>query len=298
MLLLLAAPSLAEPAITLADGPTLFQPCLDEPDCTGYFAPQLAETLAEAGYAMQPDPVATSALGNQGTGVVAEVSVNSTPLGPPNAVQSLYPPVPMVGRLGLGGLLALPHLQLGLGLHGLPRVKLGDGSTAAFGLLASAAWVPLRQLRLGGELGWTRSTFSISLIDSSGDLRKIPELQPYIEKGIECFVDPCVDKLVQHALSARVGLAVEPVPFLFGYVRGGVVSQSQELSIALDGSAWKLSPVSPELSLGAGVRAAELWQLSLGLAMAQRPVSASTSSRSMLKLGAATSVLLGPRSAQ
>jgi hypothetical protein len=111
-------------------------------------------------------------------------------------------------------------------------------------------------------------------------------------------VDPCVDKLVQHALSARVGLAVEPVPFLFGYVRGGVVSQSQELSIALDGSAWKLSPVSPELSLGAGVRAAELWQLSLGLAMAQRPVSASTSSRSMLKLGAATSVLLGPRSAQ
>lgn len=295
MLALLARYASAEPAITLLDGPTLFQPCLDESDCTDYFSPQLAETLSEAGYAMLADPVATTALGGDGTGGVFEMSINTTPLGRPNAVQDLYPPVPAVGRVGLGGLLALPQLQLGLGLHGLPRVKLGEGYTSAFGFVMSGAWVPVRQLKLGGELGWSRSAFAISLIDNSGDLRKIPELQPYIEKGVECFVDPCVDELVQRSVMFRVGAAVQPVPAWFTYMRLGVLTQRQELTIALDGSSWQLKPASPELSMGTGVRVAEIWQLSLGFAYAIRPYEASTEDRGMLKLGAATSVQIGPR---
>jgi hypothetical protein len=95
-------------------------------------------------------------------------------------------------------------------------------------------------------------------------------------------------------VSARIGVAVEPIPQLFLYLRTGMISQVERLSFALDSSVWRLAPVSPELSIGAGFRAADRWQLALGMATARRPAASSTDRRGMTKLVFSTAFRFGP----
>jgi hypothetical protein len=285
--------ALAQTSIDLREGPTVLQPCLDEPACVDYFGPQLSETLVEAGYALQHEPIGTSAFGSSGIGVVAELGVSSTPLGEPNQLQSMFPSVPAVPRIALGGTYQFQHLALAGGLHGFPRLTLGDGTTGAFGASASAAGEVAGLVRLGGELSWTSASFRVSLFESTADLRSFEAIAPYVPRGFTCE-EPCLDELRQQSLSARAGVGVVPIDVLFVYLKGGVTSQSQRLSIALDDSEWGLGPLMPEWVVGFGTRLGGRWQLGGGLATAYRPWASSTERRSMTKIAVSTAFRFGP----
>jgi hypothetical protein len=298
MVVLLPSVALGQSAIALHRGPTVLQPCLDDVACTGYFAPQLSETLVEAGFMLQHDAVGTTAFGGRGTGLVLEAGLNSMSLGRPNTLQSTFPLVPAIARFAVGGLLgwgsvADPGPQLALGLHALPRLRIGGGTTSAFGVTTSAAIPFERRVWLGGEVSWTAAEFGVSLVDSTADLRELDEVRPYVEGQLEC-PEPCIDHLAAHAVSARLGTTVEPVPEVFVYARGGVIVQHERLDIALDGSEWRLTAVSPEASLGAGFRAGDRWQMALGLISARRPAPASTDGQAMTKIALTTAFRFGP----
>ena len=299
-MLFLSIAALAQPAIELHEGPTLLQPCLDIPLCMDAFSPPLAEALTEVGYALHNEGVATSALGSRGTGAIVEVGLHTMPIGPKNEIQERFPPVPAIPRFALGGTYGMggrsdPGPQFSASLHGLPRVRVDKVETWAIGGSTSAA-VPLeRHLFVGGELSWTRAAVEIPLIDSVADLRQIDELKEYIDRGKVLCADPCVDRMVQNTVSARLGAAVEPIPEILAYARGGFVSHSETLYIALDGSSWRLSPVVPEFSFGAGFRAGGVWQTTIGATTARRPPSASTEKRSMTRLVLTTAARIGPR---
>jgi hypothetical protein len=300
MLALLALPALAQSTVELHQGPTLLQPCLDTPDCTELVAVPLSEALTEIGYGLHHEGVGTSALGARGTGVVTEVALGTMPLGEGNDIQQTFPAVPLLPRLSVGGLYAAgsreaPGPQLAAAVHGLPTLRMGEASTWAFGASASAA-VPIeRRVLVGGGLSWTHAGFSVPLIDSVGDLRQLEGLEEYVEQGRVLCEEPCLDKMVQHTASARVGASVEPLPWLLAYLQTGILTQSERFHIALDRSVWRLAPVMLEASAGAGVRVDDVWQVTLGATTASRPAGASTEGRGMTRLVMATSLRLGPR---
>jgi hypothetical protein len=288
-----SATALAQ-AIQLDQGPTLLQPCLDEPTCVGYFSPQLTEALDEAGYALQHEPIATSAFGSAGSGVFTEVGVSTVPLGRPNSIQGLYQTLPAVPRLAVGGTLDLAPAIVAVGLHGLPAIHVAGGSTRAIGLSASGAAKLVRGIvRPGAELDWTHGSFDVAVIESSGELRSIEAIKPYVPKGVEC-AEPCLDHLDQQAFSARAGVGVVPIEEVWAFLKVGVTSQVQRYTFALDGSVWKVNPVMPELSLGMGTRLGGRWQLGAALATAFRPASTYTTKSAMTRLAVSTAFRFGP----
>ncbi|MEQ1569610.1 MAG: hypothetical protein ABMA64_28505, partial [Myxococcota bacterium] len=169
-----------------------------------------------------------------------------------------------------------------------------SGHTDAVGASASGAAVLADRVRLGGELSWTHASFAVSVLESTGDLRQIEALKPYVPRGVEC-AQPCLDELRQVALSARVGAMVAPIDELFVYAKVGVTSQGQRLRFAIDGSLWELGPAMPEWVVGAGTRLGGRWQLGAGLATAYRPESARTERQAMTKLAISTGFRFGPR---
>jgi hypothetical protein len=286
VILLVPAAWAAPPGVALREGDPVVQPCLDDPVCASFWGPQLSETMIEIGHALAHDPVLTSAFGARGPGLVAEVALESVPLGERNVLQSLYPLVPGVPVLALGwqaGGVDGPEPQLAAGAHVVPPMKLGGGRTWAAGATASFA-VPLPQ-----------GFWAVQLLPDTDVLDDIELLDPYFGRnGPEC-AEPCLDRLRQHAASIRVGGVWEPVPEFFVYGRGGLAVLSQRLSIAIDDSVWGWTPVLPELSGGLGGRAGDRWQVTLGATTAFRPESATTGRKPMTKIVAATGFRFGPQ---
>lgn len=301
MIVLVAAASAAQPGVELRAGEPVVQPCLVEPDCAAFWGPQLSETMIEIGHALHHEPVLTSAFGARGPGVVAEVALESVPLGDRNLLQDLYPLVPAVPVFGVGwqsGGVEEAEPQLAAGAHLVPPLKLGGGRTWAAGVVASYA-IPLPAgFWAGAEGEYTAAGVDVQLLPDTDALDEIELLDPYIPRnGPEC-AEPCLDRLRQHALAVRLGGAWEPHPAFFVYARGGVAMLSQRLSIAIDGSVWGWSPVLPELAGGLGTRVGDRWQVSLGAATALRPASATTGRRPMTKVVMATGFRFGPRRAR
>jgi len=289
---------MAQSAIAPTDeGSPLLADCVASDDCGGYLATQLSENLVEAGFALAASPIGASTLGGKGTGVVAELHVDSLPLGERNelgqelALPPALPTLAVAYHVG-SNTYDDPGPQLAVGAHVLPPVRFGDTSAFAAGVAASAAWPVVRQLWLGAEATYTYGRVTAPLVGPPDDLRDIDAIRPYI-RGIDLDCDPCLDTTQQHGPTLRLGVSFEPVPAWFVYGRGGVWVVAQTLDLDVDDSRWQLAGILPTTGVGTGLRLADRMQLSAGLEHAVKSATVSTEGRAMFKVIGAMSVRIG-----
>lgn len=274
--MLLSAVALAAPTPT-PDGATVLDPCLGDPTCDATWRPLLSETLLESGWEMVHEPIQTSALGGKGGGLVAAVELGSAPLGPRNELQTLFPSVPALPTVAAGWHLGsytyeTAYPQVAVGVHGLVPVRFGPTTLWSAGGTASAA-LPLSPVWwVGAEATYTAASLRVPL---SAEVDQLQTVSSFLTASPLCAA-PCTDRFLQHAGSLRVGGSVEPLPAAFGWFKLGVTALRQELDLAVDGSRWAWTPVLPEVSVGAGLRAGDRFQLAAGGLAAQAPPGSSS----------------------
>ena len=263
ILLLLSAIAHAQSTAHLVDGDSLLQPCLDLASCGDAVIGLLSENMTEYGFVQQVDPIATSALAGRGVGLVAEVRIDSTTLGPKNQLEERILIPPILPRFTLGYQYGSytyddPYPQYALGLTLLPPVPVLGGTLFSADPHASFA-IPLgtHLLWAGAEVGYGFAQLALPLLGAEEQLSAIEELEGLLPtEGASCpdIGQGCLDQFQQHSFQGRVGLSVEPLPAAFLYVRGGITYLMQTLHLAYDGSNWAIEGIQPQVGFGGGMR--------------------------------------------
>lgn len=298
-----AASAQAQTQATLIEGESLLAPCLDEATCSDALIRLVSENMAEYGFVLQADPVAFSALGGKGSGVVAEARLDSTTLGERNQLEQLVLVPPALPRVGLGyqyGSFTYdnPYPQFAGGVTVLPPFRIFGGTLWGVQLDTSAA-VPLgtHLAWAGGELGYGFGQLAVPLLGTKQQLRQIDAFAPWIAPGptqCEDIGRGCLDQFRQHSVHARFGLSLEPAPAVFTYTRVALVGIVQRLAVAYDETLWGSSGMQVQGQFGAGIRAGDRYQLAVGGVIASRPEQLSTNGATTLgKIVATTSFRFG-----
>jgi hypothetical protein len=297
---LLASVALGQSAIQPSEeGSELLADCVADPSCGAYIATQVSENLVEAGFAMTHAPMAASALGAKGMGLLAEVRVDSLPLGERNEVGENLKLPPVVPRLSAAYHVGSytyddPYPQYAIAAHVLPPVGSASGRGWSLGATGSVA-APLSELLwLGAEVDYTYGAVSATVLGTPSQLRQYEEVKPYLRgSDLQVQCDPCVDRVGQHAAGLRAGASIEPHPLAFAFVRGGVLLVHQQLRLDVDSSRWTLGGLLPTVGAGGGLRIADRTQVGLGASAAWKGEAVTTTRRLMLKLVGSLSVRFG-----
>ena len=293
-LALLSTLALAQTAPQLVDGDSLLEGCLADDACNEYIVGILGENMAEYGFALQFDPVATGALAGKGMGLVTEVHIDTVVLGEGNdATKRLLIP-PLVPRFAVGYQLGSftydnPYPQFSFGAFMLPPVRiLSDGVLFSIGANAGAA-IPLYEHLLWGALEVDGSWAHVGapLVGTEAQLSQLDPLKPYIEpRASDCGVisSSCLDSFNQSAFTLRAGLSVEPLAAIFFYGRLAAAILNQRMFVVYDRTTWTITGVQPQAQFGGGLRAGDKYQLAMGMSVANKPAHLSTNdSRLMAK---------------
>lgn len=289
------------------EGRTLLEPCLENPQCRGWIDAHIPETLAHAGLGLRYAPLATSAIAGKGNGLVAELHGGSMPLQQRGTLGQEMALPPVVPRIALGYQYGSytydnPYPQLAIGGFLLPPIPSGDGGHAwsAGGELSGSVPVvkkadgaPSHLLWLGAEVGAARSEVQGSVVGGLSRVRGIDEIADYLDENLVLCRSGCLDAFVQDDLALRVGMSLEPIGGLFAFGRIAAIAWRQTLTIALDGSVWRLTGWQTQLHAGGGIRFGDRYSVS-GVLVAV-PLSEATSSGSawLTTVSASTSFRFG-----
>jgi len=300
MLSLLAI--LAQPAhgadARLTKGGDVLAPCLEVADCNEWFSTSLVETLVENGFALQHSPLATSALGGKGMGLVTEFGVDTAAFGPRNDIGAKFPPLAVIPRIELGYQYGsytydAPYPQVAAGLYVTPMRGLPGLSVWSLGGSLSGAY-PINQLLwVGAEVDYGYSILEAGFFDDPDDLTGFDELDTYADLDeVDCL--GCPDQLTQDVFGMRLGLSLEPIPALFTYTRFGLNRSSLEFVQGLDGTTWEIKDWRAHIHGGVGARAGDRLQLSAGVVTEPKPALWTIDGqRWMTKIQSSVSVRLG-----
>lgn len=275
----------AQQPIELTSGSTALQPCLDEAACSGVLLDLVSETLVEFGWFQQHDALQGGALVGRGTGFVFELHVDSYTLGRRNFITEEVALPPVLPKLEVGYQLGSftyddPFPQLAASVVLFPPIA-ADGYRLSNVAAQVSGAVPVVDHRvwLGLELGLSHGATSGEMLGDGGVLEDVDAVAPFVdleEPACAELAEGCIDRIRQTAFTAKVGVAVEPIPELFLFSKVGLGRQATALAIAYDASAWKMTGVLPQLSYGGGVRIGDRVLLSLGGATAWKSADAST----------------------
>jgi len=302
--LLAATLAFAQSEPDLLEGKTLLGDCYDDKRCNDYILAILGENMAEYGFALQFDPIATSALAGKGVGVVAEVHVDTIPLGEGNdATKRLLIP-PLIPRIAVGYQLGSftydnPYPQLSFGAFMLPPIQiLGDGVLFSTGAHVGGAMPLYEHILWGGiELDASWASIGAPLFGAERQLLELDILEPYITEGesdCQIIVTGCLDRFRQSAFTLRAGLSVEPFAGAFLYGRLAAAVLRQRLFIVFDRTTWGSAGPQAQAQFGAGIRAGDKYQLAMGSSIANKPEYLSTNdSRLMVKFATSFSFRFG-----
>ncbi len=294
----------AQTQATLLEGDSLLEPCLEDAACAPALLGLVSENVAEYGFVAQADPIAISALGGKGMGLVAEVRIDTATLGPKNALEQRVFLPPALPRIAVGYQYGSytydnPYPQLAVGLTALPPIHVLGGTVFSVQADASGA-VPLgtEVLWLGAEIGYGFSELVAPVVGTPAELADIPEIGPWLPERAPSACDgigrDCVDRFAQHAVSARGGISVEPLPAVFCYARAAAVAVVQRIAVAYDRTTWGMGGVQIQAQGGVGVRAGDKHQLAMGVVSAPRPPEQTTTgARTLTKVTASTSFRFG-----
>jgi len=277
----------------LIDGETLFSECFADATCDAYISGILGENMTEYGFALQFDPIATSALAGKGYGLVTELHIDTVALGEGNDVSKRLLIPPIVPRIAVGyqyGSFTYdnPYAQLAFGAFILPPVSILDGQIFSTGAHVGAA-VPLYSHLLWGaiELDGSWAHITAPLVGSEQQLSQLEPLDGHLSSETLCpiLTSDCYDQFNQAAWTARTGLSLEPLAGAFFYARVAATLLRQRLFVAYDKTTWQIRGLQPQAQLGAGVRAGDKYQLATEVALANKPAYLSTNdSRMMAKV--------------
>ncbi|MCB9669365.1 MAG: hypothetical protein H6734_07845 [Alphaproteobacteria bacterium] len=295
--------ALAQQAIVLESGPTDLQPCLDEPACEGILVPLASETLVEFGWFLQNDPLQGSALVGRGTGFVFEIHADSYVLGKRNLITEQVEIPPLLPKVEVAYQLGSftyddPFPQLAVGLSVFPPLKI-DGYQLLNATLTGSGAVPVYEhyLWLGAEVSAGYGNVKGEMLGDGSAIEEVDSIAPFVEidePPCARTAAGCNDNIRQTAWTARLGVAVDPIPELFLYGKVGVAHLSTRLDIAYDTSVWRVKGVQPQLSYGGGVRIGDRVMFGVGgtTAMKPEPIS-SDDSRTITRLHLGLSVRTG-----
>lgn len=301
-LLSVGPPAAAQGTVALSEGDTVLGDCLDVDACAERVTRLMSETMIEYGYGLQHDALATSALGGKGNGLVAEVGLDSLPLGPRNELARQVPLLPVLPRVGLGYQIGsfthdAPYPQYAVGAHAMPPISIAGASAWSVGGGVSAAWPLLRGhlLWLGGEVDYGYARVAAPVVGSPADLAQIEELEAYVDPTLPGCQGDCMDVFAQHSVGGRAGMSVEPVPAVFAHAKLGLVWLAQGLQLGVDGSRWSLGGLQPQIVVGGGIRPGDTYQLASSLVLAPMPAEVRTDDVGTLtKITVSMSYRFGP----
>ena len=303
LLLALSTASYGQTEATLLEGESLLAGCLDDPGCNDSLIGLVSENMAEYGFVQQADPIAISALGGKGMGLVAEARLDTVTLGERNELEKLVIIPPALPRLAIGYQYGsytydTPYPQLAAGVTVLPPFRLFGGTLWGMQVDTSTA-VPLgtHVVWAGVEAAYGYGQLAVPLLGTRKQLKQIETFAPWVQgAGGSCadIGEGCLDQFRQHSVHGRVGISVEPVPAVFTYSRLAFVGIVQRLEVAYDETLWGSGGLQIQGQFGAGIRAGDRYQLAMGGVIASRPPELSTTdARSMGKIVATTSFRFG-----
>ncbi len=292
--LLAASIAFAQSEPDLIEGKSLLSGCLAKTACSDYITGILGENMAEYGFALQFDPIATGALAGKGNGLVTEIHTDTVALGEGNDASKRLLIPPFIPRIAVGyqyGSFTYdnPYPQLAFGAFLLPPIRiLDDGVLFSTGAHVGAA-MPLVEHVIWGslELDVSWAHVGAPLVGTEAQLSQLAPLEPFLEEGAtKCpeIAAGCLDSFDQSAVTIRAGMSVEPFAGAFFYSRVGAAILRQRLFVVYDRTTWGVGGVQPQMQFGGGFRAGDKYQMSMGMSVANKPSYLSTNdSRLMAK---------------
>lgn len=301
----LAGTASAQQLLALEQGPTELQPCLDQAGCRAVLEPLATESLVALGWFLQHDSLGGTALTGRGTGVTIAVQGDTPDLGRRNLITEELALPPMLPKLEVGYQLGSytfddPFPQIAVSAFVFPPLSLDGYRLLQTGATLSGA-VPVVEhyLWLGAELQGTYSTVSGEMLGDGSVLEDVDAVNAFVEietPACASLAAGCNDRIRNLVLTGRVGVAVDPIPEVFVYLKGAVSTLQTQLDIAYDASRWGVRGVQPAVSYGLGGRIEDRVTLVFGGVTGPRNERFRTSdARTFTRLNAGIVVRTGDR---
>lgn len=295
----------AQQLITLEQGPTELQPCLDDAACRGVLEPLATETLVEFGWFLQHDSMAGSALTGRGNGLVFSIQGESPELGRKNLIVNEVELPPLLPKLEVGYQVGSytyddPFPQVAVSAFVFPPIRIDGFTLLNTGLTVSAAMpVVEHYVWLGAEVAGTYGRVRGEMLGDGDVLDDVDSVSNFVDIEPPACADTaagCIDQIQQMMLTGRVGVAIEPIPELFFYSKLAIGTFRSDLDIAYDTSKWRVKGVQPAFSYGLGVRIEDRVTLGAGGVTGPKPERFSTDdARLVHRVNVSLSVRTGDR---
>lgn len=279
VLLALAAPSNAQTAAQLVDGSPDFTDCLDDPQCEGNFLAFLSGSIAEQGFTMQHNPLATSAVVRSGSGVIVGARLDTFPFGPPptnlSGKEENTQFSPVLPRLVVGWIGEGDRSRQGAGAFFLPPVTVGGASALVVGGDLSLARQLSDRMRLGVEADFTyvRATAPVAAtedqLDGRDDFSNPDNLDPDLFADV-CGDTDCLDTFHVANTAVKAVAAWDLGERWGAYGKVGLTYVSERLHVAYDDTTWAVRGLQPSVHGGATVAASDAVLLAAGASVAPK----------------------------
>ena len=267
----------AQTTAQLVDGSPDFTDCLGSESCESNFLAFLGGSMAEQGFAMQHDPIATSATVRRTGGFVAGGRLDTFPFGPPptnlSGKEENTQFSPVLPRLVVGWVGDADGTRRGIGAFLLPPVPVGGASALVLGGDVSVARSVGDRMRIGVEADFTyvHATAPVaateSQLDSRDDFSNPDNLDPQTFADV-CGDTDCLDTF-RVANAAVHGVAAWDLGDRWGaYGKVGLTYVSERLHVAYDDTTWAVRGLQPSVHGGATVAATDSLMLAAGAAAA------------------------------
>jgi hypothetical protein len=246
----------AQAAAELVAGEPDFTDCLGSESCEANFYAFLSESMAEQGFAMQWDPVSTSAAVRPGGGLVVGGRLDTFPFGAPPSNLSgkeentqFSPVLPRLEVGWLGG--DEDAFAWGVGASFLPPVPVGGASALVAGAMGSASWAVGGHTRIGAEavFSYTRARAPIvatqDQLASRDEFSNPDNLDPDQFSAV-CGGGDCIDTFRVADSTASV-VASWQLGDWSPYAKLGVTWVEERLDVEYDATGWRVAGLAVRL---------------------------------------------------
>jgi hypothetical protein len=267
-----AAPSPGFGGVTLVSGTPGFSACLQSSGCAGRFYRFLAQASLEQGFAMEGSSVATSAVVNRHSGLVAGGLLHTFPFGGPRenlegkTENTQFSPV--FPKLLVGKLFDRGDKHWGLGASFLPPVPVGGAAALSLGLDGSfAKTLENGRTRMGVDVDFSFIRAKAP-VTASKEHAETEGLEDHIETEVfEERCDPdvgCIDVFKVANLALKTGMSWQCGERLYPYAQVGLSITNEWLYVDYDGTSWAHFGLQPTLHGGGAWTPTDKVFLSLG----------------------------------
>ena len=268
---------------TILEGNPEFAGCINGGgDCADRFYRFLGLSMAEQGFTFQNDPQIVSPTLSRRDGFAAGALVTTFPFAKPrenlSGKEENTDYSPVLPRIFGGWTGDVSKVRVGGGAFFLPPIPVGGASAFVAGLEGGAALKVGGAARVGLELDMTYTRARAPIVASEAQyenrdtLDNPNNLNPETYEAVCVPAGGCVDTFTVANGGLRVAAAVDVGP-VSPYVKLGINTVSERLSVMYDDTKWGLSGVQPAAHTGALLAVGDHVDLALGSAFALRPAA-------------------------